>query len=293
MEKQINFAIHGHRADVGDYVINRLLPNRYLDSVGPFVFLDHATPVIHQLDAPLKVPNGSGAHPHRGIATLTYVISGEADHYDSTGNHTTVHSGGAQWMKAGTGIIHDEAMNPDSDSEDRTTHALQFWVNLPSENKAERPEYIPIQANEIPQIQLDNKGGWIKIISGQYNASKSKIPSYLEQFIYHLHLEAGKQFEIHFKNGIELAAFLPLNKASINGNQYQEGQLLSFDKEANTVFFQSLPNAVTDIILFGGLSYTEPIVAQGPFVMNTAQEIQLAYDDFYAGKYGTIDYHSN
>src|SRR5690349_20512103 len=108
MKKKVSFSTQGNRADIGDYAINRILPNRYADAVGPFVFLDHLLPVIHPADEETKVVNGTGAHPHRGIATLTYILHGEADHFDSRGNHARVASGGVQWMKAGNGIIHDE-----------------------------------------------------------------------------------------------------------------------------------------------------------------------------------------
>src|SRR5882762_5852327 len=107
MKKSISFSTQGHRADVGEYTVNRILPNRYADAVGPFVFLDHLPQAKHSPGEPPKKVNGSGAHPHRGIATLTYIINGEADHFDSKGNRARVNSGGVQWMKAGNGIIHD------------------------------------------------------------------------------------------------------------------------------------------------------------------------------------------
>jgi redox-sensitive bicupin YhaK (pirin superfamily) len=137
MKKKISFTTQGHRADIGEYKINRILPNSHADAVGPFVFLDHLMPAKHSPNEPIKVVNGSGAHPHRGIATLTYILNGEADHFDSAGHHAKVNSGGVQWMKAGNGIIHDEAVNVDSQANDLLTHALQFWINLPSKQKAE------------------------------------------------------------------------------------------------------------------------------------------------------------
>src|SRR5215467_9049485 len=131
MKKKISFSTRGQRADIGEYKIHRMLPNRYADAVGPFVFLDHALPNKRSPNEPKKFANGTGAHPHRGIATLTYLFNGEADHRDSRGHHAFVRSGGAQWMKAGNGIIHDEVVNADPESEDRLTHVLQFWINLP------------------------------------------------------------------------------------------------------------------------------------------------------------------
>src|SRR5437016_4249741 len=128
MKKQISFSTQGQRADIGEYKINRMLPNRYADAVGPFVFLDHILPSKHPAGEQTKKANGTGAHPHRGIATLTYLLHGEAEHFDSQGGHAWVHSGGAQWMKAGNGIIHDEAVNADSQTNDLLTHGMQFWI---------------------------------------------------------------------------------------------------------------------------------------------------------------------
>src|SRR5206468_9746019 len=141
--------------------------NRYADAVGPFVFLDHALPIQHLPGEPIRRANGTGAHPHRGIATLTYILNGEADHLDSKGHHAKVSSGGAQWMKAGNGIIHDEVVNVDSQSNKLLTHGMQFWINLPAKNKAEQPAYLPLQENEIPRQKLSDERGWIKVIAGE------------------------------------------------------------------------------------------------------------------------------
>ncbi|MBC9914530.1 pirin family protein [Chitinophaga varians] len=289
MKKKITFTSQGRRADVGDYEIYRILPNHYVKAVGPFVFLDYVPPVQHAADEPRKAVNGSGAHPHRGIATLTYVLNGEADHFDSNGHHAKVYSGGAQWMKAGTGIIHDEVINPDPQTNNGLTHGFQFWVNLPAKNKAEKPDYVPVQAGEIPVKELEDHAGWLKAVTGTYRQYTSKIPVYLDQFIYHLHLEPGKTFLLHDEKGIEYAAFL-VNEATINDTKFSQGEFLLFDKSSGTIESRNHSNAPIDIIFFGGATYTEPIVAQGPFVMNTQQEISTAYSDFHHGKYGKIRY---
>ena len=290
MKKKIIFTSQGHRADIGEYKINRILPNRYADSVGPFVFLDHLMPAKHSPDEPIKLVNGSGAHPHRGIATLTYILNGEADHFDSAGHHAKVSSGGVQWMKAGNGIIHDEAVNVDAEADDLLTHALQFWINLPSMQKAELPDYRPVQSRDVPKQILNDKAGWLKVIAGEYENLVSRIPSYSNQFLYHIHLEPGKQFSLGTANGFEYAAFLPLNNAVINDTEHSKGEFIEFDKQEGTIEFSNNSGEGTDVILFGGEPYTEPIVAQGPFVMNTQEEIAKAYTDFHLGKYGKITY---
>ncbi|MDB5222849.1 MAG: Pirin-like protein [Chitinophagaceae bacterium] len=293
MKKKISFSTQGQRADIGEYIINRMLPNRYAEAVGPFVFLDHALPIKHSPGEPIKKVNGSGAHPHRGIATLTYVLNGEADHHDSKGHQAKVRSGGAQWMKAGNGIIHDEVLNVDPKTTDLLTHAFQFWINLPSKQKAEPPEYLPIQAGEVPQQMLSDKRGWIKVIVGEYDNMYSKIPNYSKQFLYHIHLEPGKQFSLSAEKGLEYAAFLPLQNAVINDTEFSKGEFIEFDRDEGTIEINNNAKDAVDIIIFGGEKYNEPIISGGPFVMNSKAEIAQAYSDFHAGKYGEIDYSRN
>lgn len=286
MKKRTSFSTPGHRADIGDLTINRILPNRYADAVGPFVFLDHIVP-RHQ---PAVMDSGTGAHPHRGIATLSYIITGEDEHFDSAGNYARVYSGGIQWMKAGNGIIHDETLNVDSQAGTHHTHAFQFWINLPAKNKAEKPEYLAIQASEVPRKILPDDGGWIKVIVGGYEDLHSAIPDYSTQFIYHIHLEVRKGFTISIKENTEVAAFLPTKNAVVNGTEFEGGEFVEFDRDKGEITMENKLDDAIDVIVFGGAPYNEPIVAEGPFVMNSRTEIADAYRDFYAGKYGKINY---
>ena len=287
---KIQFVSQGKRADIGSYKIDRLLPNRYVETIGPFVFLDHLLPAKHDKESLQQKAEGTGPHPHRGIATLTYVLNGEAEHYDSKGHHANVRSGGVQWMKAGNGIIHDESMQTDASSTELITHSFQFWINLPAKNKAEEPAYLPLQADEVPRNELADESGWIKIIAGDYEELLSKIPSYTRQFIYHLHLEGGHCFTLKTSDQLEYAAFLPQQDAVVNDTDYQAGELLVFERASGEIDIKNVSLPPIDVILFGGEPYTEPMVAVGPFVMNTEYEISVAYNDYYKGNYGKIDY---
>jgi redox-sensitive bicupin YhaK (pirin superfamily) len=284
MKKKTSFSTKGQRADIGDLTIYRILPNRYADAVGPFVFLDH---VIPRLNPPV-MNSGTGAHPHRGIATLSYILEGEDEHFDSAGNYAKVYSGGIQWMKAGNGIIHDETINVDSTTGTNRIHGFQFWINLPSKNKAEKPEYLAIESNEVPQKALPNESGWIKVIAGDYQDLHSKIPNYSAQFLYHIHLQPGKSFTIFMDEKVEVAAFLPTKDTILNDAQFGAGEFVEFDRNAGEIAIENSLQEATDILLFGGEPYTEPIVAEGPFVMNSKAEIAEAYRDYFAGKYGEI-----
>jgi redox-sensitive bicupin YhaK (pirin superfamily) len=285
MKKQTSFSTTGYITDLGPLKIQRILPNRYANMVGPFVFLDYVAPVIKEIIN----KNGMGAHPHRGIATLTYILQGEVEHFDSAGNTAKIHSGGAQWMKAGNGIIHDENFNYDSQTDSKYIHGFQFWINLPAKNKAESPAHIPIQASEVPKRVLPNESGWLKVIVGSYEDLSSKIPNYSEQFLYHIQLEAGKEFSLKVENHIEVAAFLPTQNVLLNDTEFHKGELVEFDRIAGEIDLKNTSDKTIDILLFGGETYTESMVAEGPFVMNTQAEIATAYRDFHAGKYGEIN----
>ena len=285
MKKGVSFSTKGSRADLGPLTIQRMLPNRYADKVGPFVFLDYVAPAIKEI----ITKNGMGAHPHRGIATLTYILQGEVEHFDSAGNNAEIHSGGAQWMKAGKGIVHDENYNFDSQTDSKYIHGFQFWLNLPAKNKAEKPEHIAIQANEVPQKTLGNENGLIKVIVGNYEELSSKIPNYSDQFLYHIQLNAGKQFSLEIGQKIEVAAFLPTQNVKLNDTEFKAGEFVEFDRNAGEIEIKNTSHLPIDILLFGGEEYTEPIAADGPFVMNSQAEITEAYRDFYAGKYGKLN----
>jgi redox-sensitive bicupin YhaK (pirin superfamily) len=284
MKKKTSFSTKGNSAAVGPLSIQRMLPNRYANKIGPFVFLDYVRPVVKET----ITKNGMGAHPHRGIATLTYVLQGEVEHFDSAGNEAIIHSGGAQWMKAGNGIIHDENLNYDSRTDSKFIQGFQFWINLPAINKAEKPAHIAIQANEIPKKTLPNDGGWIKVIVGSYEDLSSKIPNYSKQFLYHIQLKAGTHFSIAMENETEVAAFLPGQNVMLNDTGFQAGEFIEFDKVAGEIEINNTSLTAIDLLLFGGEEYTEPVVAEGPFVMNSQAEIATAYRDFHAGKYGEI-----
>jgi len=290
MKRKIGIVSHSRRVERGEQKINRLLPNRHVNAIGPFVLLEQILPNNHSPYEPVKVANGAGAQPHRGIAILTYVLNGKAEHFDSAGNHAKVRTGGIHWTKAGNGIIKDEVLTVDSHGNDLLTHAFKFWINLPSVEKATPPEYLPVQANEVPKQILNNDAGWLKVIAGEYLNHVSKIPALTRQFLFHIHLNGRQDFSINTNPEWSYAAFLPLDKATVNNSEFQVGDFLLFEKGPGIIEMVANTPTPGDIILFGGEPIAESFVVYGPFVMNTMQEIAVAYADFHEGKYGQINY---
>ncbi|RIJ42496.1 pirin family protein [Pontibacter oryzae] len=286
MQKKISFSNTAQSSSVGGTPISRFLPNGYTQAVGPFILLDQAGPMKINSSA----SGGTGPHPHRGIATLTYAITGQIEHFDSLGNHALVSSGGVQWMNSGNGIVHDERSKASAGSDQKEMYAFQFWINLPSKIKAEKPEYLPVHAEEVPKKQLAEEAGVVRVIVGSYQELTSKIPTYTKQFLFHVVLNSGKKFSIDFSQKLEVAAVLPTASAIINEESFRAGELIAFDKEAGVIEIENLSDETLDILLFGGETYGEPMVSQGPFVMNSQEGVALAYEDYANGKYGEIHY---
>ncbi|BDU25137.1 pirin-like C-terminal cupin domain-containing protein [Flavobacterium sp. GSB-24] len=287
MQKKFEYTYRGHSANIAEMVIFRMLPNHKTKAVGPFVFLDYISRVNYPPRIPQK-PDGHGAHPHRGIATFTYLLHGEFEHYDSRDQYGVVNDGGGQWMKAGNGIIHDENFSQEFQKNGGLLLGLQFWINLPSKAKKEQPDYMAVQDADLPKINLFDDAGILKIVIGSYAGETSKVKTFSKQFLYHITLTAGKSFTMPTESAMEYAAFLPNGNSKINETELLEGELVVFEKEGTEIQFTNNSIADTDILVFGGENYDEPIVTYGPFVMNTKEEIAEAYNDFYAGKYGVV-----
>lgn len=291
MLKQIELRYEGAPAQVGGQDLLRILPNRFVDSIGLFTFLDYFPARNIEARIP-KSPDGSFAHPHRGISTFTYIIEGQIEHYDSRGNHGIVKSGGIQWMKAGKGIVHDEAFPMELQRDGGVLQGMQFWINLPAKNKAEEPAYKPIQADEIPEFKLEKDGGRLRVLIGDYGEHFSIIPVYSQQFLYHIILEPGGEFSLDTEGDMEYAAQFISGDGKVNDATATEPELFVFGREGSGIELANKGESPMEVILFGGEPYLEPVAAGGPFVMNTQEELHQAYKDYRAGLYGSITYNN-
>ena len=288
MKKKIRFSMQSRPVLVDGIKVQRMLPNKFAQAIGPFVLLDHIPSCKQTSDEHHKGANGKCAHPHRGVATLTYIINGEVEHVDSMGNHVKLSSGGVHWMKAGKGVVHEEAINTECKTNGTDISVVQFWINLPSQHKCEDPNYLSFCECDILKQILNDNAGWIKILLGIYENAVAKIPIYSRQFLYHVHLEAGKQFSMITENGLEYGAFLSKHHALINDIEFEADELIVFDPEVEMIEINNYSETAINILLFGGEPYNEPIITEGTFVMNTPHEITQAYNDYYDGKYGDI-----
>ena len=287
MDKSIKIVGQKGRLMGLDYY--RMMPISRLRLVGSFFLLDHF-PFQEVLANRGSASSNIGAHPHRGITTVTYVIEGENEHRDSLGNHAVVNSGGLQWMKAGRGIVHDEGPTEGFVSKGGAVQMMQFWLVLGAEEREDAPAYYPLQSDQIQEKKLDDMGSKLRVLIGKYCSSTSTVPYKKEQFLYHLSLSPKSEFFYTIPVNTEVAVLTSRGVLDVDGNEVPSSSMLAFDEEGKTLRLANVTNESVDVMLFGGEPLVESIYSQGPFVMGNREGIINAYDDFYAGKYGEVIY---
>ncbi|WJF90307.1 pirin family protein [Paraburkholderia bonniea] len=225
-------------------------------------------------------------HPHRGLETVTFIIDGQLDHQDSHGNQGSIRPGDAQWMTAGSGIIHNEVPAADS-----VVHSLQLWVNLPAASKMVPPRYQDLTADKVPVRH--EPGVEIRVYSGASNEVQSGTMNYTPV----------KMLLIRMAPGTTLTETIP---ADYNGFVYvMKGALEAGADQAQRVAANQLGwltrdaahhssdvrlkagDEPTELLLVAGQPLHEPVVARGPFVMNTPEQISDAYRDYREGRFAT------
>ncbi len=240
----------------------------------PFLLFDHFA-----FNDPTEGVNpGFPTHPHRGIETVTYILEGSVRHRDSMGNTGIIGPGEVQWMSAGSGILHEEMPSAD---ENGRIHGFQLWVNLPAAQKMSKPAYQEVNASKLPISQFD--GFSARVIAGSYHLVAGPVsdihinPTYMDVF-----LTSGETFPFDAPESHTVGLYLLEGSISIAGREFSEAGLLKLEN-GNRVEVLGAGNGQSRFIFISGLRINEPIVPYGPFVMNTAEEIQQTISDLQKG----------
>jgi hypothetical protein len=263
----------------GDGVrIARVIGQRQHD-LDPFLMLDEI-----RSDEQADYVGGFPPHPHRGIETLTYMLSGGFVHQDNLGHRAELSNGGAQWMSAGSGIIHSEMPL----IHEGLLHGFQLWINLPAAQKMKTPEYRQAAATELPSVVLEN-GGSARVFGGSWNLAGRTIGSPIANMAaaarsLDLQLPAGGRLSLELPASDTLLAYVYAGSLVV-GSTIQQGQLARFS-QGEQVTLTAGKQGVR-LLLLAGTPLGEPIVQQGPFVMNTETEIRQAIADYRDGRLAT------
>ncbi|WP_240320895.1 pirin family protein [Sphingomonas crusticola] len=270
------------RDDIGDLVTRRPLPAPGLAQVDPFLFLNHHGP---QTYPPSNRGLPFGPHPHRGFETVTFILEGSLAHHDTGGHESVIEAGGVQWMTAGSGLIHAEVSPPAFKRAGGPLDILQLWVNLPARLKMTAPRYTGVQAEAIPAIPLSDDGGVLNLIAGEFGGTSGPIQSLTGVFMATVRLRAGAAVELPAPRGRSIFLYVVSGQISLGGLDVERWRLVTLADDGDVIAITARADAV---LLYGHADpIGEPVVAQGPFVMNTREEIALAIGDYQAGKFNS------
>ncbi|WP_420140042.1 pirin family protein [Sphingomonas sp.] len=268
------------RDDIADLTTRRPLPAPGLLQVDPFLFLNHHGPQTY------PAPNRGlpfGPHPHRGFETVTFILTGSLAHHDTGGHESVIEAGGVQWMTAGAGLIHAELSPPAFKESGGPLEILQLWVNLPGRLKMTPPRYTGLQSESIPSFSLDGGGGVMQLIAGEYGDMSGPINSLTGVFMATVKLQAGSHVELPAPRGRNIFLYVVSGRIDIAGTTIEQWHLVTLADDGDAVVI----GADTDAVLLYGHAdpIGEPVVAHGPFVMNSREEIETAIRDYHAGAF--------
>jgi quercetin 2,3-dioxygenase len=238
-----------------------------------------------------KYLRGFPWHPHRGIETITYILEGAVEHGDSLGNKGTLSSGDIQWMTAGSGIIHQEM--PKGTADGRML-GFQLWANLPASNKMMHPRYQDVKAADIPEVTLED-GVKIRVICGEINGIKGPVqdiiidPEYLD-----ITVPANTEYYHLTKKGYTVFIYVIGGKGETGrqGDLGTEGKWEKFVENETLVLYEDgeqidlkAGEEGLRLLLISGKPLNEPIAWGGPIVMNTQDELDVAFEEFRSGRF--------
>lgn len=252
------------------------------DLLSPFIMLDHAKPKYFP---PADAPRGVGEHPHRGFETVTFSYQGEVKHRDSHGGGGTIGPGDVQWMTAGAGVVHEEFHSERLTREGGVFEMVQLWVNLPAREKMVAPKYQALRGTSFPAIVVGDMPG--RLVAGSYGEATGPAETHTPMTIFDLTADAGHRARFDAPEGHTVLVQVLEGALQAGDERADQGDVVVFDRsQMGSVRFEALE--ASRVLVLSGEPLGEPVVAHGPFVMNTRQEIHEAIRDYQMGKMGRL-----
>jgi len=272
---------------VGDgFRVFNYFPNQDLSQqrVSPFLLLDFNAEYDF---GPSDHIRGVDVHPHKGFETVTIVYKGSVAHNDSTGNSGVINPGDIQWMTAGSGILHKEYHAKEFSKTGGPFEMIQLWVNLPAKDKLTSPKYQPITAGNIAKVKLPDDGGIVNVIAGNLDGLSGAASTFTDVNLFDIHLNPGGRLTTKIPETHNTLLLVVNGKMTVNGETVEEHEFILFENKGEEIFITGTTTSVA--LLLSGEPINEPIEQYGPFVMNTKSELQEAFEEFRAGKFGFLE----
>ncbi len=256
--------------------VKRILPFRQRRMVGPFIFMDHAGPVESQ--PPQASTLDVLPHPHIGLSTVSYLFGGKVTHRDSLGVEQIIQPGEVNWMTAGRGISHSERFEDPAALAGGELEMIQTWVALPEKEEESDPSFMNYKQEELPVFT--DTGVWMRLIAGDAYGLKSKVHTHSPLFYLHVVLTKGAHFSLPHEYA-ERAVYIVKGALSVNGNRYEQGKMLVFDKPAPEPLLIAEENST--LMLLGGEPVGERFIWWN-FVSSRKERIEQAKEDWKQGR---------
>jgi redox-sensitive bicupin YhaK (pirin superfamily) len=272
------------------FPVRRAFAGVDLRALDPFIHMDQ----MGEVDYGPGEPKGTAWHPHRGFETVTYIIDGAFRHQDSNGGGGLITNGDTQWMTAGGGILHIEEPPEHLVMSGGLFHGFQLWVNLPAALKLTPPRYQDIRAGQVALLSSPDGGTLVRVIAGEIAGRRGPGITHTPITLLHATLEPGAQLRLPWRADFNALGYVMAGQGTVGTDKrpIRTGQLAVFGPgDALTVASSQRsdgPSEGMDILVLGGQPIREPVAAYGPFVMNTRAELVRAFEDYQAGRLGTI-----
>jgi len=272
------------------FPVRRAFAGVPIGQLDPFVHMDQ----MGEVEYGPGEPKGTPWHPHRGFETVTYMIDGTFQHQDSIGGGGLITNGATQWMTAGAGILHIERPPDDLIANGGLFHGIQLWVNLPSADKWVPPRYQDIESQAATLLTSPDGGALVRVIAGPVGDHRGPGSTYTPITMVHATVSPGAKLVLPWPVEFNALAYVLAGNGTVgpDSRPVHTGQLAvhgtgdAVTITADATQDSRYPNL--DVLLLGGQPIREPVAAYGPFVMNTKDELAQAFEDFHAGRLGTI-----
>jgi redox-sensitive bicupin YhaK (pirin superfamily) len=271
------------------FPVRRAFAGVDLTDLDPFVHMDQMGEVEY---APGE-PKGTPWHPHRGFETVTYMLDGMFEHQDSNGGGGVITNGDTQWMTAGAGILHIERPPEHLVASGGLFHGIQLWVNLPKAEKWAPPRYQDLRGSEVTLVASPDAGALVRVIAGELAGRNGPGQTYTPITMVHATVAAGARLRLPWRPDFNALAYVLSGTGSVgDGRPVTTGQLVVFGPgdavQIDAAPAQESRSPTLEVLLLGGLPIGEPVAWYGPFVMNTRDELLQAFQDYQAGRLGTV-----
>jgi redox-sensitive bicupin YhaK (pirin superfamily) len=272
------------------FPVRRAFHGVSMADLDPFIHMDQMGEVQY---APGE-PKGTPWHPHRGFETVTYMIDGTFVHQDSIGGGGLIENGGTQWMTAGAGILHIERPPETLIASGGLFHGIQLWVNLPAKDKMTAPRYQGIEPAAVSLVATHDAGALVRVIAGSVGGVGGPGITHTPVALVHATVAPGGQLELPWDPGYNalVYALAGAGTVGVERTPLHEGQLAVLGDGDHLVVAaadtQDSRTEALEVLILGGRPIREPVAVYGPFVMNTRAELVQAFEDYDAGRLGSI-----